>query len=561
VLLNYGGYLEDTTKTLLKLPDGVREIGESNPEWVADKIRQELDRRERFWPTVDVVPNVAQERALICYAAPHGTYPGKYPFIMIFRGGNGVGKTMTMALLLAGMTLGVDRMNREFFNFEYFKDCENIRLKRKLKVRIVCNKADVLENGSITQEVKKWIPTAEFRNRTSAGYYTEIVIPSPSFDHKDTVIDIKTSDMDVVAHAGPDYDHILFNEPPKQDIYNENIGRCRRGGRVSLFLTPLDQAGYLLKIESEYYPDGEMYVTEGSIWENCVDILGMRGILSTNDIKRMIRQWYANNPLEVPAREFGKYMHLSGAIYQIYNRNVHEVDPFVIPDNWNIYKIIDPHSSKPPFVVWIAVNPMNVCYVFAEYPVEQWNGISGTYLTIKNFVVDFERIQNGKHENFPYIRKPLKIYECLGDPNKFGCEESQSRKTLKALYEWYGNESIITNIDDNVLARHEKVRQLLHYDPERKVDGINHPMLYIFKSCRNTSSAARNYKYAKKQGLAQSLSEKIDDEWACPMDCVGYFAMRFTGWQNISHLNDDDDIGYDGFFENNNENHLTTRYI
>ncbi|MFA5714995.1 MAG: hypothetical protein WC998_04615 [Candidatus Paceibacterota bacterium] len=553
--------MEDTEKILQKLPEEVRDIGESNPEWIADKIRKELDRREKFWPTVDVVPNVAQERALMCYASAHATYPGKFPFIMISRGGNGVGKTMAMVLLLAGVTLGLDRVNKEYLNFEYFKDCEKIRFKRSIKIRIVCNKSDVLENGSVTQEVRKWIPTAEFRNRTSAGYYTEIRIPAPSFEYFDTVIDIKTSDMDVVAHAGPDYDIILFNEPPKQDIYNENVGRCRRGGRIALFLTPLDQAGYLSKIEGEYYPDGEMYVTEGSIWENCVDIPGTRGILAKSDIERMKRQWYANNPLEVPAREFGKYMHLSGAIYQIYNRNIHEVDPFVIPDNWNIYKIIDPHSSKPPFALWIAVNPMNECYVIAEYPVEQWNGISGTYLTIKNFVSDFERIQNGKHENFQFIRKPLKVYECLGDPNKFGCEESQSRKTLKQLYEWYGNESIITNIDDDVHARHEKVRQLLIYDPERKIDSMNHPMLYVFKSCKNTSSAFRGYKYAKKQGLAQSLSEKIDEEWACPMDCVGYFAMRFTGWQNTSYLNNDDYGDYDGFFENNDEVSTTKRYI
>lgn len=544
-----------------KLPDEARHLADNNISWLADKAKRELLRREKFWPTRDVIPNVAQERALLCYQDQHETYIGKYPFIMIFRGGNGVGKTMTMSLLLAGVTLGLDFVNKEYLNFRYFIETELIRRKRPLKVRIVCNKNDVLENGSVTQEIKKWIPTSEFKNKLSAGYYTQINIPATRSDYYDTVIDIKTSDMDVVAHAGPDYDLILFNEPPKQDIYNENVGRCRRGGRIAMFLTPLDQAGYLSKIEGEYYPDGEMYVTEGSIWENCADIPGTRGILSKNDIEKMKRQWYANNPLEVPAREFGKYMHLSGAIYQIYTRNVHEVDPFAIPDNWNIYKIIDPHSSKPPFVVWIAVNPMNVCYVIAEYPVEQWNGITGTYLTISNFVVDMGRIQNGRHENFQYIRKPLRIYECLGDPNKFGCEESQSRKTLKALYEWAGCETIITKIDDNVYSRHAKVRDLLLYDPERKVDSLNHPKMYVFKSCKNVSSAFRGYKYAKKQGLGQSLSEKIDDEWACPMDCIGYFAMRFDGWQNISSIQNDDFEEDMYFNENNIEKQCTYRYI
>ena len=528
-----------------KLSPEIQEKILNNPR----AILLEKALREQRWPTKNIIPNVAQERALRCYFAPHPTYEGRYPFIMIFRGGNGVGKTAAMAFLIAGVTLGPYFMNREYFNHQYFQECDELRKKRGIKIRIVCDKTDMQENGSVHTLLKYWIPCAEFKGKTSGGYYTEVRIPPPSPGYKTTIIDVKTFDMDTEAHSGSEYDLIVFNEPPPQDLYTENLSRLRRGGNAAFFLTPLNQAAYLKKIENGDYPDGEFYVSKGSIWDNCADIPGSRGILSRIDIERLKRQWYEKDPLEVPARESGEYVNLAGAIFPVFTEHVHVIDPVPIQKNWNIYKIIDPHDKKPPFCVWIAVTPLNKCYVFAEYPVENWETIKLTYLTIKNFVMEFERIQSGRHENFPYIRHRLRIDQCLGDPNKFADRQPGTGKTMKQEYEWAGNETIFTKINDKVEFGHEQIKKLILYDPERKVDSMNQPQLYVFSSCKNVIRAFKNYEWAEKQGIGEGLSDKIEKTWECPMACIRYFAVHFEGHmpELRGEYSDDDDeiVDYD----------------
>jgi len=511
------------------------------------KIDKELKHREKYWPIKDAIPNIAQERALSCYMTPHPTYVDKYPFIMIFRAGNGGGKTCDLAWLLAGVSLGPEFMNKTYFRHQYFYDCMDIRRKRALKVRIVCDKADMQENGSVFEQISKWIPIARyagfsansdkrsvkrwFEDKTSGGYYTKIRIPAPTPEFIETVVDIKTFDQDTVAHAGPDYDIILFNEPPPQDKFNENIGRCRTGGRIAVFLTPLDAAEYLQKMEMGDYPDGEFFVTEASIWENCADVAGSRGVLSKSKIESLIRAWRENNELEVPAREHGKYVSLAGAIFPIYNSNVHEIEPIEIDPCWNVYKIIDPHEAKPPFCIWVAVTPLGDSYVIAEYPTASWPAITSTYLTIENFVQEFKLIESGKNSTFSYIRKPLIIDECYGDPTFFGTKLPNTAKTIKQTYEEVGCETIITNFNDGVAYRHDRARKLLLYDYQRKVDSINKPKAFVFKSCKNVSRAFKNYQYKANKGMSGGLSDKIDKTWKCPMACFGYFAVNYEGYR------------------------------
>lgn len=513
---------------LKKLPPGVARQVMKNPEL----LLREKENRETHWPLKNFIPNIAQVRALMPFIEAHESYPGRFPFITIFRAGNGVGKTCLMAILIGGVTLGNAFLNNEYFNHEYFDDCRKLRLKRKLKVRIVCDKVDMQENGSVYQELSKWLPAAKFSGKTSGGYYTEVRIPAPTDDYFETLIDVKTFDMDAVAHAGPDYDLIIFNEPPPQNLYNENIGRCRMGGRVALFLTPIDQAAFLHKVENGDYPDGEIHVTEASIWDNCADIPGTNGRLSKHDIEKMIRQWTQNNPLEVPAREHGKYMYLVGSIFTIFSSNVHVIPPVPIQSNWNIYKIIDPHDRKPPFAIWVAVTPMNNVYVIAEYPEDHWENVTGTYLKITHHVSAFEIIQNGRSPQFTHIRKPLQIGECLGDPNKFADTQPGTGLTMKEEYEAAGCEPIYTKLNDDVAYRHQKIRDLLFYDPLRPVDEVNKPQLFVFKSCRNMIQALKNHRFSESQGLGAGLSNKVDKTWECPIACLGYFAVHFSGYDS-----------------------------
>ena len=162
-----------------------------------------------------------------------------------------------------------------------------------------------------------------------------------------------------------------------------------------MFLTPLDLAGYLCDVIDTERPDGELYYTECPIWDNCKDIPGTRGHLRRVEIEDQIRDWEATDPTEVPARELGKFQHLAGSIFKIFSEKEHCIDPMPINPNWNIFQIVDPHRVKPPFAVWLALTPVGDYYVIAEYPTEEWDKIITTHLSIKDFGVEFKRIESG----------------------------------------------------------------------------------------------------------------------------------------------------------------------
>lgn len=507
-----------------KIDPLVLKLVKENP----DLIKREIDHRKKFFPTKNFIPNIGQEKGLNCYRQRHPEY-GDYPTKMFYMGGNGVGKTCNMAILLAGVSLGNKFLNPEYYNFDYFNECEAVRKKRRLKVRIVCNKADMEENGSVVQEVKKWIPVATLHGKVAGKYYTEIRIPAQEPGYYLTLIDIKTHDQRPVAHAGPDYDLVIFNEPPNSDIFAENEARTRVSGRIAAFLTPLDMAEYMDNIIHSICPEGEIYYTRSPIWDNCKDIIGNRGHLRREKIESMIRTWKAINPMEVPAREEGRFMHLAGSVFQIFNPTVHVIPNLPIEDNWNIYQIVDPHPVKPHCAVWIAVTPANMIYVIAEYPTEPWDQISNTILTIKDFGHEFKRIETGRNENFLYIRN-LRVLERFGDPNAFKAQHPLNRKTVQQEYEWECGLDYNINVDNDILLRHEEIKKLLRYNPFEKVDSMNTPHLFVYMACKNVARALECYSCKKDRQMGTVIHGKYDETWKHWVDCLGYGTVTIDGW-------------------------------
>jgi hypothetical protein len=489
----------------------------------------EIAVRKEFYPTKDFVPNIAQERALAAYRTKHESYKD-FPFGTIFTGGNGVGKTADLAVFLAGMTLGKEFLHPEYFgNHEYFDWCQKVRRERRLKIRIVCDAVDMEENGSVYQEIHRWVPVARFEDKLGK-YYSTVIIPAPSKDFHPTYIDVKTHNQDIVAHAGPTYDMILFNEPCPEKLWSENMARLRRGGRYATFLTPLHMAAYLHNVITGNRIDGKIAHVQASIWENCRDIPGTRGILARSDIETQIASWEQVNPLEVPARRDGKFMYLAGAVFQIYSHEHHVISPENTRSEWNIYQVVDPHPHKPHVALWVAVCPLGLFRVIAEYPTEDWTQLTGTTLTLKDFCKEYRLVESGKHPKFPYIQH-ARVQERFGDPNGMKAEHPYNRATIQAEYSWAGGLDYNTNVDNDIALRHNRIRELLQFDPARRVEGMNTPHLYVYSTCWNMRRALGEYRYATKQGSGAGLSDKLDPTWKCWIDALGYLLVSVSGWE------------------------------
>jgi len=447
-------------------------------------------------------------------------------------GGNGVGKTCAMANFLAGMALGPDFVNKDFMNLGYFHDCQEIRSKRALKIRIVCDGADMEDLGSVYEQIKEWIPCATFSGKVSGKYFTKIRIPSPDPNkYKETIVDIKTHKQDKVAHAGSNLDAVLFNEPAPKKLYAEEKARVRNGGRVFMFLTPLELAAYLCDIidTQTIRPDGELFWVKASIWDNCKDIPGTRGILTERAIRDLIFDWEAADPLEVDARVKGDFMHLGGSILKIFNEDVHTIVPKKIEPNWNIYMCVDPHPNKPHFALWVAVTPLNDVYVIAEYPLQNWKNAKHTHLTIRLFGREFNLIESGDHPDYPLMRG-CRVKERFGDPNAFKAEYPNNRTTCQIEYENDCNLYFNIDVDNDVTLRLDDIKGRLNYDFKRPVKEMNRPSLYVFKTCPNTIMAMK-YFSNKKRADGSYDYKTYDETWKDPIDTLGYILVSIGSWE------------------------------
>ena len=520
-----------TAAALAKLPPQLREIIRKNPQL----LQAELKNRESQFPGKDFVPNIAQSRFFDGLVSPIPELED-YPTEHLFIGGNGSGKTCTLAIFLIGAGMGKEFLNTTYFsNIKFFDYMRDIRRKRVLRGRIVCDTADVEENGSVVQNVKDWLPLAKFSGAVGGGKksYTKLTIPAPEPDLEDTVVDIKTHGQTTTAHAGPNLDFVLFNEPPPQDIYEENAARVRKGGYLFGFMTPLKAAPYLIRIIERNEGTKRLRVTSASIWDNCKDIPGTRGILNKNNVQDQIDRWMASDPVMAEARIYGKFMQLSGAVFKAYNRDVHVVPAHTIPPNWNVYMGIDPHPQKPSVAVWMAVSPIGDWYVIAEYPSQDWELMISTHLTIKDFVTDWKLIEQGKDVQFRNMGG-VYVNERFGDPNMLSCRQPINNRTFREEYERASGWDFTTDIDDSVASRHERVKDLIKYDMRRPIDSMNRPHLYIFDCCTNVKRAMMSYSYKQNQSGSSSLIERwdsVEPTWACHIACIGYILVSVGSWE------------------------------
>ncbi len=63
---------------------------------------------------------------------------------------------------------------------------------------------------------------------------------------------------------------------------------------------------------------------------------------------------------------YGDWDIFDGQYFEEFNRGIHVVSPFEIPNDWRIYRSID-YGLDCFAVLWIGVNSLGECYVFREY--------------------------------------------------------------------------------------------------------------------------------------------------------------------------------------------------
>lgn len=170
-----------------------------------------------------------------------------------------------------------------------------------------------------------------------------------------------------------------------------------------------------------------------------------------------------------------------GRVYPEFNVNTHVIEPFVIPDTWDLYESIDPAIRMPTAVAFLAVDFDGRVYQYEEHYVEEetvpWHA---------------QKIKE-KREKEPLMT--------LMDPSAF----SRTPQAGQSIAEEYAQNGILAvPADNNLMTGIDRVKQYLNPDS---------PRFFVFKNCVHTIDEFLGYEWAAGRvgGDAKEKPRKIRD--------------------------------------------------
>jgi phage terminase large subunit len=206
--------------------------------------------------------------------------------------------------------------------------------------------------------------------------------------------------------------------------------------------------------------------------------------------------------------DFRKY---TGLVFKEFDRDIHVVEPFDIPNTWPLYRAIDFGSTNPTACLWITVDDDDNFFVFSEH-----------YQTGQT--IDYHAgIINSR------IKRP--VVATFGDPSG---AQWISEFATKGIYITPANKESNQTSEGWVRFGIEKVAERLRVIPGHFVSAIRRghaePRLFIFNICPNTISEFENYRWQEKSvSQAQDLNEPDKPEKANDhaMDALRYFVVSY----------------------------------
>lgn len=285
-------------------------------------------------------------------------------------------------------------------------------------------------------------------------------------------------EQDVGKMGGADLDGVYLDEHAPQKVFIESIARTTdRNGYIVLTMTP--EAGVTWEQDaiidaSERDKDIEFWFF--STYKN--------PHLSKEGVAKMVRMITDERLRD--AKLHGRFVALSGLVYPQFVKGTHVVDDFDVPDRWWRQFVIDPHHRKATAMLWRAIDPDGVSYVYRE--------------------AEFEPTDGGVPELAEFIR-----IKSAGDSIKqWICDEAMGGKGMNI----YGSSSVVEQLRNNGIpvvgtnqegtkafaAGISRMRSALLPDP---VTGK--PLHYIFESCKRTIKEFMRYRYRTETKADEEL--------------------------------------------------------
>ena len=276
-------------------------------------------------------------------------------------------------------------------------------------------------------------------------------------------IGFKSCDQGREKFQGTSLDYVWFDEEPPYDIYLECkmrvLDKC---GEIFGTMTPLK--GLTWVYNTIYLNDKN----DNEIWYEMMEWAD-NPFLSKNEIESMTKSLPAE---EIESRRYGKFMQNGGMVYSEFDENVHVIEPFEVPMEWQDNISIDPGLHNPLSAHFYAVDYDGNVYVVAEHYQAQ-----KTVEYHAEKIKEIARSLNWKTDSKGFLRAII--------------DSAARQKTLaseKNVVELFYENGILVNpqVDKDMFAGISTVKSYL-----KTADGSTR--LFIFKNCVNLIREIKNY--------------------------------------------------------------------
>ena len=420
-------------------------------------------------------------------------------YIVTYCGGNGSGKTTIMAAILGAMIWGP--MGNPVFASPFIE-----KFPYPKRVRIVTESTAAMPTGPLATEIKKWWPAGRYESvKLGKNYYSQIQTDNG------WLIDIMVLNQEIQEFESGTFGVIWDDEPPTKEIFDACLARTRAGGIVAITMTPLYSGAWIKDelIDKLAYP--RVQTTFSSLEDNC-KTHGVGGVLDHKHIEKMMALW---DPETLEARVSGKFLHLSGLIFNNFDRKVHVTEkPIVPPAGAPIYTVCDPAAGRPFAIIFAFADAAGRVYIYDEYPNTPFEEMKNPKFT----VADYARVVREKEGG-------RRVEQRIIDRHYANARNFSTGKSLRQEFEddynldWVDSYRGGEEVETGIL----KVKKYLSYDKTKDIDSVNRPMLYISPTCKNTIRHIERWARDPKTGKPQ-------DKFKDYADCVRYLCESEPKW-------------------------------
>ncbi len=173
-----------------------------------------------------------------------------------------------------------------------------------------------------------------------------------------SIIGFKSCDQGREKFQGASLDYVWFDEEPTEDIYLECRMRVMdKKGDIFGTMTPLKGLTFVYReIFLNRHNDKE-------IWYEFME-WGDNPYLDSSEIELLEN---CMDEAQLQSRKYGKFAAKEGLVYPEFDEQIHVIDPFSLPSEWQDNIAIDPGLNNPLSAHWYAVDFDDNVYVVAEH--------------------------------------------------------------------------------------------------------------------------------------------------------------------------------------------------